>query len=66
MEFFLCVIGMVLVVEGMPYFLFPDKMKRMMHILLEQDDKTLRTYGAAIMLVGLLVVYMARSALGYL
>ncbi|MFH1103316.1 MAG: DUF2065 domain-containing protein, partial [Pseudomonadota bacterium] len=27
MDFFLCVIGMVLVVEGLPYFVFPEKMK---------------------------------------
>ena len=27
MEFFLCVIGMVMIVEGLPYFAFPNKMK---------------------------------------
>ena len=30
MEFFLCVLGMVLVVEGLPYFGFPEKMREMM------------------------------------
>jgi len=27
MKFFLCVIGMVLIIEGLPYFAFPEKLK---------------------------------------
>jgi hypothetical protein len=57
---------MVLVVEGIPYFLGPDKMKQVMHVVLEQDDRTLRIFGASIMIIGLLIVYFARSALDYL
>ena len=30
MRFFLCVIGMVMIVEGLPYFAFPQKMKAWM------------------------------------
>ncbi len=66
MELFLCVIGMVLVVEGIPYFLGPDKMKQFMSVVLEQDDKTLRIVGASVMIIGLLIVYYARSALSCL
>ena len=33
MEFFFCVIGMVLVIEGLPYFGFPEKMKELMTLL---------------------------------
>ncbi len=62
----MCVIGMVLVVEGIPYFLCPDKMKQIMLVILEQDDKTLRIFGASIMIIGLLIAYVARSALGSL
>lgn len=63
MEFFLCVIGMVLVVEGIPYFLGPDKMKQMMKVVLEQDDRTLRIFGAAVMILGLFIVLLARRGL---
>ncbi len=27
MEFFLCVLGMVMIIEGLPYFAFPEQMK---------------------------------------
>lgn len=63
MEFFLCVIGMVLVVEGIPLFLGPDKMKQVMHMILELDDKTLRIFGAIIIVIGLAIVFFARRGL---
>lgn len=63
MEFFLCVLGMVLVVEGLPYFGFPDKMKALMSFMHEQDDATLRMIGAGMMVLGLLIVFVARRGL---
>ena len=35
MKFFLCVLGMVMVVEGLPYFAFPEKMKNWVQKILE-------------------------------
>jgi uncharacterized protein len=64
MEFFLCVLGMVLVVEGLPYFAFPEKMKSLMNMLHEQDDATLRIIGGALLVIGLLVLFIARRGLG--
>ncbi len=64
MEFFLCVIGMVLVVEGLPYFGVPDKMKALMKVLQEQDDMTLRIVGGGSVLLGLLILYSARGGIG--
>ena len=49
MEFFLCVLGMVLVVEGLPYFTFPEKMKALMSMMHEQDDTTLRIVGGTLL-----------------
>ncbi len=63
MEYFLCVVGMVLLVEGLPYFGFPDKMKRFMSFIQEQNDSTLRIVGAVMALVGLLIIYAARQGL---
>ncbi len=65
MEFFLCVVGMVMVVEGLPYFTFPDKMKAMMSYVQKQDDNTLRLLGGTIMGLGLIIILMARWGLGY-
>ncbi len=64
MEFFLCVLGMVLVVEGLPYFAFPEKMKALMNMMQEQDDTTLRIVGGTLLILGLLIVFLARRGLG--
>ena len=64
MEFFLCVLGMVLVVEGLPYFAFPEKMKALMNMMQEQDDATLRIVGGTLLILGLLIVFIARRGLG--
>jgi hypothetical protein len=63
MEFFLCVIGMVMIIEGIPYFGFPDKMKELMSYVQSQDDGTLRALGATLMIMGLLIIYFARRGL---
>ena len=63
MEFFLCVIGMVLIVEGMPYFAFPDRMKALMSYIQQQDDMSLRILGGVSMLLGLLIAFLARGGL---
>lgn len=63
MEYFLCVVGMVLVVEGLPYFAFPDAMRELMRIMREQDDATLRVLGATLTVIGLLIVFVARRGL---
>ncbi len=64
MEFFLCVIGMVMVIEGIPYFGFPDKLKIMMRVVQEQENDTLRIMGGTLIFLGLLILYLARRALG--
>jgi uncharacterized protein len=64
MEFFLCVLGMVLVVEGLPYFAFPEKMKALMNMMQEQDDTILRIVGGTLLVLGLLLVFLARRGLG--
>ncbi|MFO7860248.1 MAG: DUF2065 domain-containing protein [Desulfosalsimonas sp.] len=61
MDFFLCVIGMVMIVEGLPYFTFPDRMKEMMARVLELPDQTLRIFGFTLMFLGLILTYIGRS-----
>ncbi len=57
MKFFMSVIGMVMIVEGLPYFAFPEKMKEMISMMLTFPDDVLRKFGAMLMLIGLGVVY---------
>ena len=61
MKFFLCVIGMVMIIEGLPYFAFPEKMKMMIHKMMEIPDETLRKFGFAVIITGMLLVYMSRD-----
>lgn len=60
MEFFLCVIGMVMIIEGIPYFVFPEKMKSWVRKVLEIPEGSLRRFGFVLMLIGLWLVYMGR------
>ena len=60
MDFFLCVIGMVMIVEGLPYFVAPDKMKNMIRMLLELPDKSLKGFGGFLMIVGVIIVYIGK------
>ena len=61
MDFFLCVIGMVMIVEGLPYFAFPDRMKDMMQRVLGLPDNMLRQFGFVLMIAGLFLAYIGRS-----
>ena len=61
MKYFLCVLGMVMVVEGLPYFAFPEKMKFWVHKILEMPDNVLRKFGFVLMLVGLGMVYIGKK-----
>ncbi len=60
MDFFLCVIGMVMIVEGLPYFAFPDKMKGWIQKVFELPDEMLRRFGLILMGVGLFLIYMGK------
>ncbi|MFP4534069.1 MAG: DUF2065 domain-containing protein [Desulfobacterales bacterium] len=61
MKFFLCVIGMVMIIEGLPYFGFPENMKAMMEKVLELPEATLRKFGFVLMILGLLLVYIGKA-----
>ncbi len=60
MEFFLCVIGMVMIVEGLPYFAFPNKMKTWVRKIIVSPDSSLRRLGLVLMVLGLSLVYFGR------
>jgi hypothetical protein len=60
MDYFLCVIGMVMIIEGLPYFAFPEKMKVWVQTVLELPHGTLRRFGLVLMLMGLFLVWAGK------
>ncbi|NDV20439.1 DUF2065 family protein [Pseudodesulfovibrio sp. JC047] len=54
-------IGLALVFEGIPYFLFAEKMPLMLIRLAEQPPKFLRFIGLAAIILGLLIISFGRS-----
>jgi len=61
MKFFLCVIGMVLIIEGLPYFAFPEKIKSYLLKVHDTPEGTLRLLGLAAVIAGLALVYLGRN-----
>ena len=61
LDFILSVFGMVMIIEGLPHFTFPAKMKAYMKQLSGLPEKTLRTLGLVLMLMGLLFVYFGKG-----
>jgi hypothetical protein len=58
---FLTALGLALVLEGLPYFLFAEKMPRVLSMLLEQPPSGLRKLGAGALILGLVLVYFGRQ-----
>ncbi len=58
MKFFLTALGLAMVLEGMPYFLFPAGVKRLLATIGEQPEKALRLFGLFAMLTGVALMYL--------
>jgi uncharacterized protein YjeT (DUF2065 family) len=59
MSFLLSVFGVVLIVEGVPWFLSPEKTKKMLAQIHSLPDSKLRFFGLTAMVFGLLLVRIA-------
>jgi uncharacterized protein len=62
MDILLAALGVMLIFEGVPWFLGPGRVKGFLHQLLTVPDGTLRVVGLLLMLTGLLVVYLALAS----
>ncbi|OPY87956.1 MAG: hypothetical protein A4E71_00750 [Smithella sp. PtaU1.Bin162] len=60
MDYFLCVLGLVFVIEGLPYFLFPEKLKIYMLKIVDLPAAKLRFLGISAMIAGLILIYFGR------
>ncbi|MCP4665656.1 MAG: DUF2065 domain-containing protein [Deltaproteobacteria bacterium] len=61
MKLLFCLLGLVLIVEGLPYFVFPARMKTWMSVVREIPDPYLRVLGFLAMCAGLVVAYLFRG-----
>jgi uncharacterized protein YjeT (DUF2065 family) len=51
---------MVMIVEGLPYFAFPKKMKIWVKKIIDSPQRSLRRFGLVLMILGLSLVYLGR------
>lgn len=61
LKFFLSVIGMVLIIEGLPYFAFPRQIKGWLKQIMDAPEGVLRGVGFVGMVIGLTLLYFGRS-----
>jgi uncharacterized protein YjeT (DUF2065 family) len=61
MDEFVTALGLVLVIEGLAYALFPAVLQRMMAAALQLPENMLRTGGLAIMATGVFVIWLLRG-----
>lgn len=54
-------VGLALILEGLPYFLFAERMPLVLITLVEQGPKAMRILGACAIILGLLLIYLWRS-----
>lgn len=64
MGYFLCVLGMVFIVEAVPYILFPGKAKSFAQYLQEVRNGRLQAAGIIAAFAGLLIIYVGRCMAG--
>jgi len=60
MDLFLSALGLVFVLEGLPYFAFPERMKGYLLKIAEIPDGQLRIFGFLSVIGGLAVIYFSR------
>ncbi|MGB5218735.1 MAG: DUF2065 domain-containing protein [Smithella sp.] len=61
MNDFLCVLGLIFIIEGLPYFVFPERLKLYLAKIITMPDSTLRFLGLTAMIVGLFILYVGRT-----
>jgi len=62
MKLFIILIGLILVLEGLPYAAFPEAMQRWLQQLTQIPPAQLRVVGLAAMICGFVVLLFARHS----
>jgi uncharacterized protein YjeT (DUF2065 family) len=59
MEYLISLLGMVCVIEGLIYSLFPSGLKKIVVMILSMEEKQIRNLGIILMLTGTFIVWAA-------
>ncbi len=57
----LSALGLAFIIEGTPYFLWAEKMPKILSLLAQSPVSGLRRLGVTAILAGLLLIYIAQS-----
>ena len=60
MKLLIALVGLVLVLEGLPYAVAPGKMQQWLKQVIEAEPRVLRILGSVAILAGLLLCYLAQ------
>ena len=60
MSTFLMIIGVVMILEGIPYFTMPEQVKGVAEKIITTESRSLRLIGFTLMLGGLITVAITR------
>ncbi|CCO22431.1 conserved protein of unknown function [Maridesulfovibrio hydrothermalis AM13 = DSM 14728] len=60
-SFLLSALGLAFIIEGIPYFLFSERMPRILISIIERGPKQLRILGLIAMIFGLLLISFGQS-----
>ena len=59
---FLTAVGLMLIFEGIPYFIAPDRMRRWVLSMMALPDQTLRRHAIVVMSLGLGLIWWVRHS----
>lgn len=57
---FLAALALMMVLEGIPFFLSPASLRRSLQMVMQLSDNALRTIGLVSMAAGALLLYLVR------
>ena len=60
-SFLLTALGLAFIIEGIPYFVFSERMPRILISIIERGPKQLRILGLIAMIFGLLLISFGQS-----
>jgi uncharacterized protein YjeT (DUF2065 family) len=63
MDYFVTALGLAFIIEGLPYFAFPERMKVFIQRISEVPESYLRTFGFLAALLGLVLAYVGRTVM---
>lgn len=61
MKFFLCALGLAFILEGIPYFLFAERMPLVLRMLVEKPPSVLRKIGIGALVTGMILIFLGKN-----